>query len=628
MTRKLAELDDMEMGDLSSVIGRSPVVDLSWLAVDEEEYRKNSAIPHQNLDMIPELSKAMEDGLDGVPVRLPYRDINLTNVNPLEHKLETYQDVQKMTRRAAEYVYKDVTDRDILGKLSAEFGPASVQRNSNKIATILSERGLLGNVYVEADHFTKCVDSKSSIDFVKRYAKKSLLVVQSDKCDGCVKNHQGRCASFGKFLTASVNYDKSLLSHYIPELAESGRLASNGLQDVKSILRHNFRSELVVKNEESVNRLWTQQKVAKKEVTTGDIEAFLKSAAKPVNDVSLEFLAASKKLMLGKTSSIYLSQHEDVEVRKLASLEGLWGTYIVDMDALGGCARTSSYLKERGINRGLYLIRRSASCSMCHCSKGGPCDKLSRSFRIVSSIPEITVEDYETVALDKVASGLLTRNEAVEAIRRFADANSDVRVSAFRRTASLSQPLTDRRDYGQAKAVAFTGNDSAPKPVDVQEMNSFISSKMNEGIYGKDLDSLINNRYASYQIKQFEKAYPDVASMDGIQGSYYLDPTAYSDYAKGCKTGSFKFRGRGAPNLKISSGCVDCTKRTSPGWCSAYSKPLVASVDLKVASAFSKKVHLPIVSTKIEADPADKFELYSEMSVDLGKPRRTWEPKI
>jgi hypothetical protein len=159
-------------------------------------------------------------------------------------------------------------------------------------------------------------------------------------------------------------------------------------------------------------------------------------------------------------------------------------------------------------------------------------------------------------------------------------------------------------------------------------MKSFISAKMNDGVYGKDLGSLIKDRYASYQIKQFEVAYPDVMSMDGIQGAYHLDPTAYKDYGKGCKTGSHKFRGRGAPNIKMASGCADCIKRTSPGWCSAYSKPLVASLDMKVASSYSKKVHLPVVATKVEADLADQFELYSEMPVDLGKPRRTWEPKI
>lgn len=627
MTRKLASIDDFSMGDLSSIIGRGPVADLSWLAVDEKKYREDSVAPHQNLDIIPELSKALSEGQEGVPERLPYKDINLTNVNPLTNPVHVYADKEELIRKTAFYVYRGLNDGDVNSRLASEFGHLSVERYRDQIASVLKERGLLGNVYIDSDHFPKCVDSKVTKEFVKRYASKSLYVIQKDKCQGCVKNIKGRCASLGRTLVDSVNYDSELLNRYVPELKQTGRLASvEG--DVKATLAASFLNPESKPNRETGVSLWTQQKIERPAVTEADINAYVKKASESRPEVSLELLAAAKKVILGKTDPEYLRISSDPEIRKLADYGKLLGSYIFDMDALGGCAKTSSHLKEKGIKGGLYLVRRASKCAYCQCAKGGQCESLSRSFKIVSSYPDITVEDYERVVLDKVASNKLTREEGLEAIRRFAGCGDETRLRVISKTASLTQPLTERRDYGYKTETAFTGNFTPVEEYDPEEITTFLSTKMNEGVFGSDLQRVASSRYTQNQIAAFIKDNAAFMENDGIQGFYHLDPTVYRDFGRGCKVGSSKYRGRGAAHVKKASACDTCVKQTSPGWCSAYAKPLIASVNPEEAKSHSRKVSLPVYVASHEPDISDVYELHQEMIVDLGKPRRNWDPTL
>lgn len=627
MARKLAELDDLSMGDLSSIIGRGPVSDLSWLSVDEEEYRAKSAVPHQNLDMIPELTEYLSMNKDGVPERVPYRDVQLININNLGQPKPTFDDIKSLINKTAHYVYKGTPESSIYEKLNAEYGSRVIDAYKDRISTVIQESGLLGNVYVKAEHFPKCVDGKKSIDFVKRYASRALYVIQDDKCSGCVKNKNGRCASLGGRLVDEVSYDQSLLDHYAPDLIQTGRLASDN-SDVKSALKRSFLTPEAKPNRETGISLWTQSKVAQTPVTDEQIQEYLKrSSARPI-EVSLEFLAASKKLMLGKTSSEYLVQSKDPQIQRLASYEGLLGSYIFDMDALGGCAKTAHFLKSKGIEKGLYLIRRNATCSYCQCAKGGPCEKLQKSFKIVANLPELTVEDYERVVTDKIAQNVLNPEQGMEALRRFVGADKSVQFKVFKRTASLVQPLSERRDYGYKPEVAHTSVSAPKEMASVDEISAFISSKMNDGVYGADLGRFASLRYTQDELRRFHTSRPHIAAGDGIQGYYYLDPTVYKDYGRGCKIGSSKFRGRGAENVRLASACSGCSKQTSPGWCAAYAKPLLASVDAKIASAYSKKVRLPIASVTPEIDISDRYELSSELVMDMDKPRRKWDPQI
>ena len=41
------------LGDIDHILCNQGVSDLSWLAIDEEDYRAHETLPKQNLDIIP-----------------------------------------------------------------------------------------------------------------------------------------------------------------------------------------------------------------------------------------------------------------------------------------------------------------------------------------------------------------------------------------------------------------------------------------------------------------------------------------------------------------------------------------------------------------------------------------------
>lgn len=628
MTRKLSEIDDGSMGDISSVIGRGPVADLSWLAVDEEEYRKKSVVPHQNLDIIPELSRALQQTPEGIPERLPYKDILIVNENPLYTPALRFEDLNKITRQAAHYVYRGDSKDEVLNKLSVEWPADHLQQATGKIASILEDQGLLGNVYIASDHFGGCVNNKNEIEFVRKHAKKALYVLGSEKCNGCVKNINGRCASFSKYIVDQIPYDQNLLNHYKQDLEFTGRLSSD-LSDPKQALRVAFRTPEREIGESSGNRLWTQTNKPERVASLNEALDWYGSVNQNAPDVvSSELLVASKKLMMGKTSAHYLAQNPDPQIRSLSSYDGILGRFIVDMDALGGCSKTASFIKEKGLKDVLYFVRRASTCSYCKCGAGGFCDKFSRVGKIVSDLPHFTVEDFSNLITAKVASGVMTPSDGTMAIKRFAGIDPASGLAVVKRLASLSQPLSERRDYGSKSEVAFTGGSPQVKEEDISGMSEFIGARMNEGTYGATLMEKLSSRYSSRQIEAFKRT-SDLLDYDGIQGHYFIDPTVYSDFGRGCKTGSHKYRGTGAKHLKASSVCNDCVKQNSPGWCSAYAKPLLSVIDSKVASEYKKKVSLPILASDLPTkDISDIYELGSEISVDIGVPRRKFDPQV
>jgi hypothetical protein len=106
---------------------------------------------------------------------------------------------------------------------------------------------------------------------------------------------------------------------------------------------------------------------------------------------------------------------------------------------------------------------------------------------------------------------------------------------------------------------------------------------------------------------------------DGVQGYYFIDPTAYKDYGRGCNDGSKSFRKQGALNVLAGDKCTGCQLQTHPGWCSKYSKELINQVpdEIRKASVEVRK-RLSMAKLAPVENPVEKYELASELTVDLG----------
>jgi hypothetical protein len=316
-------------------------------------------------------------------------------------------------------------------------------------------------------------------------------------------------------------------------------------------------------------------------------------------------------MMEGHDDTEMLRLSGDHDLVSLASEYGLLGHTWVDMDALGGCKKTAAFLKSSGKSPD-YIIRRSSGCHICHNTSDGGCAKLCKTSKIIANTPKYSQKTLESAlrrkeALDEIDSSLVDR-----ALGRVASSSD---FKALTAQANLFKKPEFIRVASGAVQGYFGAYVKPQYDLDPEEVRMFISHQMNMGLKGSALKRAILSKYAIEDLKSCSSVGKRLASEENIQGSYYLDPTAYRDYGVGCSEGSSIFKNRGPRNVLASSGCTGCTMQTAPGWCSRYCKSLIRSVPKSVRSA-SQKRHLPVISSPVE-NPVEKYEMAGSLEVDM-----------
>ena len=116
------------------------------------------------------------------------------------------------------------------------------------------------------------------------------------------------------------------------------------------------------------------------------------------------------------------------------------------------------------------------------------------------------------------------------------------------------------------------------------------SRYMNEGLYGKQLLGLLKSRFASTDIKAATELLKTVLAEQGLQGIFFVDPTVYDDYSRGCDEGARLHRARQVPYVKIGPKCASCVLQAVPGTCSKYAKPLVVDPPYADKTAMQREI--------------------------------------
>jgi hypothetical protein len=151
-----------------------------------------------------------------------------------------------------------------------------------------------------------------------------------------------------------------------------------------------------------------------------------------------------------------------------------------------------------------------------------------------------------------------------------------------------------------------------------EEVRRTISHLMNAGHYGARLQNVILSRYTKEDLGQVPEVGQALASLDGVQGYYHIDPTAYADYGKGCNIGSKSLRHNHVQNVLACDKCTGCRLQTAPGWCSKYAKKLVRSVPESAHREAAQRLTLPVIQSYAPVEnPVEKFGLAAEIHIDL-----------
>ncbi len=614
MAKKLPDLQQAGLGDLSHILHNQGVADLSWLAVDEKSYRAFEALPRQNLDIIPELQKALSSGDEGVPQLIPLKPHTIVNRNPVYHQ-STKDTTAPIRNRVAKFVMAGMKPSDILDRLGLEYSSREIALSTPLVADVLKERGLLGNVYVNSTHFPRCAQGDDQ-KFVANNAKRASYVLAKDACVGCVHNRAGQCSIFKKTIVDNIPYDNSLLAKYSPQLASEKRVLSHD-GDVRSQLREAFLKSPIHKKE-PVQVVHTQRKPVQIRATLDDVNRVLSQKVRD-QAPSPEYVKYARRMMQGHDDFKFLSASTNPDLRRLASHYGILGHTYFDIDVFGGCRNLLAFIRSKQAKsiQPDFFVRTQATCTTCKDSEDGSCACLRTVSPIISSYSALTKENLFK-ALKRAVSQKRFSVTAAKVAAQNTTSQNMVSIISF---VNLHVPKPESSvQYSSAKVKQFIGsrgNEYTKSELDHESVRKFISHSLNTGVSRPDFMKIISGKYTRDDLIQFPDIVRYASENTGVQGYYFIDPTAYHDYGRGCDTGASHFRKRGAKYVLTSDQCTGCRLQTAPGWCSKYSKELIRQVPNEVRQQIAAFRKLPVIQPSKVENPVEKYQLSSDLPIDI-----------
>lgn len=191
-------------------------------------------------------------------------------------------------------------------------------------------------------------------------------------------------------------------------------------------------------------------------------------------------------------------------------------------------------------------------------------------------------------ALAKAIRRAITAEESPAASMMLA---SILRQKGLSLEAALEGPKKKAASYDGPKFQVSQAETRVATPArkELQGLLKYALQKMNEGVAGSDLTTLLRARFggpvrkaASTDLKELR------ASHEGLAGHLYVDAAAYASPTgtKGCEKGGLKHRANQVPTVMAMDRCKGCALRNKRAdgtpVCSTYNKPLVTAAELPV----------------------------------------------
>jgi hypothetical protein len=699
-----------DLGDLSDFLKDAAVSDLSWLDVNEEEYRKQDRLPMQNLDIAPDLQ-----ALWG------HQDKPATAYKEKDHLPKTMGDLSEahghlraapleIVRTARLALMQSPDLGRFKAALTARFDRDSLFASKTALTGVLAERGLLGPFYIEASDFPGCHNSpKKVLDFVRRFAGSAPFVVAKPECHGCIHAMRtptggSNCAVFHKELVVEVPYSPEL-AHKVEESQKArGKAVKASTATPKERIRLALLAGTVTADASTASAkpivnpaqymkptVAPTPVVAKVDltaakhaahaavssalgggsITVGQAKDAFRAIASAADEMSLRDIEASAKGLPLPSRQVYVgagqqsaptvhsaavvneqlisaanltkkrdeaanramaahkakpvlsflrremlkgrSEEELVQGLKLsfsvsdlaATREhwepifreaGLYGTLYSTQDSFDECREGSDFIAKH--NPAIKVMVAGSKCDGCVYNKIGRCLLYGKplvkdaSETLTWGTVEAVLQEHKTAG--RIAAWDATRTaswgqnpkEALKAIAKAATRKPGYAVAGGRLDAAMT---------------AFHG--SLPGHVTSSIVRRDIAKTaaryMNEGLYGKDLKLALKARFESRDLVAAKDDLKVVLAEQGLQGIYFIDPSVYDDYGKGCDEASRLFRAKGVQYVKAADKCGSCVHQRQAGICSKIAKPLVEEPPYMDKAAQQREVLASGRSTEI-----------------------------
>lgn len=248
---------------------------------------------------------------------------------------------------------------------------------------------------------------------------------------------------------------------------------------------------------------------------------------------------------------------------------GFLGTLYTEQGLFSNCHDGVSFLNKYA-SPVRYVIA-GQKCTGCVYNKIGKCLLYRRP--LLKDASEVMTPTEVAASLDRLtAEGKISPGQFDHIKTENPEKALRMAYKLAHRKARIKDPITRMDVYHQ-----FVGSTPEKGTSDLTRREIVTATRryMNEGLYGKALGTVLRKRFDPRDLAAAREDLKATIPEQGLAGIYYVDPTVYPDYGKGCAEPSRLFKATSVPYLKVGPACGGCIHQTRPGFCAKISKPLV-----------------------------------------------------
>jgi hypothetical protein len=603
-----AGAEGTNLGDLSGMVREANhITDLSWLELAEQDPDR---LPQQHNDKtLQGLVEAWgtnkrTDGVEVIPnVVVPPAPRSQVALLPGDDAMR--QMVASAMRKSA----FGVPFGNILSDLAAHLGPNALslvetdprfQRFAAAVRSVKAEHGISGTLYLRDSAFPGLLSGKWDREIKKRCASARYWLTRPGSKLAAYQNY------LGKQVVTEIPWNEAL-SHYRPTLEASGKRLASG--NAKTVLVSALRAEAtrVARETHHTYHLTPAQRVSSQ-------EAWRVFASVPAPERQI-VQKDSVRVSLGQARQKFAGWVRDGLVT-VETARGLLSSNSPE-DALraGALHIASTHKRAEYGGHGIGAKtpeRRTRNADWAN----------EESDRVVKATEDRAVK----VARDKVDSvfrawvktGSLTQEQSDQILSRGLSGEDALRVGNLlihrAKKVEYAGQGWGRKVHsgGPAKKIA---NADDPK---VKQVLRYASVQMNEGVTGRDLDTMLNSRFsqeylkgASDQLVQLRRKHEGLAGHVYVVAGSYATPTGTT----GCDKGALIHRANQVKAVLRMERCGSCAHNTD-GHCQKYAKQLVSAAPVANPAKYQRET-IRLANADDSERTAAMFNNYDPGEFDL-----------
>lgn len=624
-----------ELGDLSNLF-ENTVPNLDWLDIDEKAYRSVERLPHQNLDIKPDLVRMWSTHDKGPTHFVPNIDLSMfPEIKPKDAKVSS-QAHQVIAKQVKNRMMAGWSGEKVAAWIREHVEPEMVIACMPMFRKIAEEQGLLGNVYLDATDWGNC-DQGEGEAIAKKASSAKYVLAKEAKCAGCVFKEGGVCSKFRKELVFDVvPYTEAMVNDYASTMKMDlpATVASS-----KDRLRDLFVSASIEVAPEVPTRAKETLGAQEKRDLLASRGSSYESPIIVASDMPVKYRVVVAGIYRAAYDGVYGRRLRDDMVEKfgrgvvlaaseyitpIAKMAELLGTVVIDLRGFKRVADAKEYIASRKVKPGFLLREGCCSESCGEVEHGEGC--MSPNFPDMTVIPSDGLDqipdDYVMSSVDALEDhGNLAAHQAASLrakigstpnvdILRAAHTLKPVPTNAPFRPVSHTKRVENEKVAKELQEVSAGKADGKRKAAE-ETVRTRIARVMNTGRMGAALKRWIRNSFSPDVIKAESKAIASALEEHGLMGHYYVDPKLYT----ACDDGAKEVAASKAKYVLAMKKCNGCTYRHQNDRCSVYNRTVVADVPYEDGKEAAQSAILnPVVNTvemlaSVNVNPVSEYQV-------------------